>query len=97
MNLEEKEALYRAFQSKDVRFEGKFYIGVSSTGVYCRPVCRARLPKRKNCTYFLTAAEAEQAGYRPCLLCRPELAPGHSAADSSQTLARQATSLFEEN
>ena len=97
MNLEEKEALYRAFQSKDVRFDGKFYIGVSSTGVYCRPVCRARLPKRKNCTYFLTAAEAEQAGYRPCLLCRPELAPGHSAADSSQTLARQATSLFEEN
>lgn len=90
MNLENKEALYRAFQSKDTRFDGKFFIGVSSTGIYCRPICRARLPKRENCTYFLTAAEAEQAGYRPCLLCRPELAPGYRTADSSLSFARRA-------
>lgn len=97
MNLENKEALYRAFQSKDTRFDGKFFIGVSSTGIYCRPICRARLPKRENCTYFLTAAEAEQAGYRPCLLCRPELAPGYRTADSSLSFARRAAGLLEEN
>lgn len=90
-------SLYTAFQAKDSRFDGRFFVGVSSTGIYCRPVCRARLPKAENCTFFATAAEAESAGYRPCLLCRPELAPGSSTTDASSVLAKKATQFLEEN
>lgn len=97
MNLEDREACYEAFRSKDSRFDGHLFIGVSSTGVYCRPVCRARLPKKENCSYFATAAEAEQAGYRPCLLCRPELAPGRAVTEASEALAGRAAALLEEN
>ncbi|MDL2238565.1 helix-turn-helix domain-containing protein, partial [Christensenellaceae bacterium OttesenSCG-928-K19] len=88
---------YAAFKAKDSRFDGRFFIGVSSTGIYCRPVCRAKMPKAENCTYYSTAAEAEQAGYRPCLLCRPELAPGMSVTDATTTLARRAARLMEES
>jgi hypothetical protein len=57
--IEGKEAMsYAAFKSKDARFDGRFFVGVRTTGIYCRPVCRARLPKAENCTYYLTAAEA---------------------------------------
>ncbi len=83
-------ALYAAFKARDPRFDGRFFVGISSTGVYCRPVCRARLAKRSSCTFFTSAAEAEQAGYRPCLLCRPELAPGNSLVDAESVLARKA-------
>ena len=76
MTMDNHAACYAAFQSKDSRFDGHFFVGVTSTGIYCRPVCRARLPRPENCTFFKTAAEAERAGFRPCLLCRPELAPG---------------------
>lgn len=89
--------LYAAFKAKDARFDGRFFVGISSTGIYCRPVCRARMPKAENCTFFATAAEAEQAGYRPCLLCRPELAPGQSITDASAALARKAARFLEEN
>lgn len=89
--------LYAAFKAKDVRFDGRFFIGVSSTGIYCRPVCRARQPKEENCTFYHTAAEAEQAGYRPCLLCRPELAPGSSITDATSVLVRKAARMLEEN
>lgn len=91
--------LYEAFKARDARFDGRFFVGISSTGIYCRPVCRARKPKKENCTFYSTAAEAEQAGYRPCLLCRPELAPGVSVSvtDASLTLARKAARLLEEN
>ena len=61
--------LYAAFIAKDGRFDGRFFVGISTTGIYCRPVCRARKPKAENCTFYSSAAEAEQAGYRPCLLC----------------------------
>ena len=91
------DALYDAFRSKDVRFDGRFFIGVSSTKIYCRPICRAKHPKRENCTFFSSAAQAEQAGYRPCLLCRPELAPGRSIVDASSSLAHRAAQLMEEN
>ncbi|WP_278629052.1 Ada metal-binding domain-containing protein [[Clostridium] symbiosum] len=74
--------LYAAFKAKDARFDGRFFVGIKSTGIYCRPVCRARQPKAENCTFFTTAAEAEQAGYRPCLLCRPDTAPACSAGRS---------------
>lgn len=94
---ENKEACYAAFKSRDVRFDGRLFVGVSSTGIYCRPVCRARLPKFENCTFFTTAAEAEQAGFRPCLICRPEIAPGNSTTDASSVLAHRAARLLEEN
>lgn len=86
---------YQAFKAKDARFDGRFFVGISSTGIYCRPVCRAKLPKPTNCTYYATAAEAEQAGYRPCLLCRPELAPGNAPVDASASLAHRAARLLE--
>ncbi len=98
MNLTERDdALYAAFMAGDTRFDGRFFVGISSTGVYCCPVCWARQPKRSSCTFFSSAAEAEQAGYRPCLLCRPELAPGNSLVDATSTLARKAVRLLEEN
>jgi AraC family transcriptional regulator of adaptative response / DNA-3-methyladenine glycosylase II len=89
--------LYAAFRSKDPRFDGHFFVGVSSTGIYCRPICRARLPKAENCRFFAAAAEAEAAGFRPCLLCRPELAPGSSTMDATASLVRRAALLLEEN
>lgn len=91
-----EQALYAAFESRDPRFDGKFFVGVSSTGIYCRPVCHAKMPKRENCTFFASAAEAEQAGYRPCMTCRPELAPGRSIVDARSSLARRAAQLLEE-
>jgi AraC family transcriptional regulator of adaptative response / DNA-3-methyladenine glycosylase II len=92
-----ENGLYIAFKSKDTRFDGRFFVGVSSTGVYCRPVCRVKMPKAENCTFYSSAAEAEQAGYRPCLVCRPELAPSASITDATATLARLAAHLLEEN
>ncbi|HSK18393.1 MAG TPA: DNA-3-methyladenine glycosylase 2 [Longimicrobiales bacterium] len=86
----EQDARYTALSSRDRRFDGVFFVGVSSTGIYCRPVCRARRPQARNCTFFRTAAEAEGSGYRPCLKCRPELAPGRSLTDASDRLARAA-------
>jgi AraC family transcriptional regulator of adaptative response / DNA-3-methyladenine glycosylase II len=90
-------SLYTAFMAKDARFDGRFFVGISSTGIYCRPVCRAKQPKAQNCTFYTTAAEAELAGYRPCLLCRPELAPGTSITDATANLLQRATRLLEEN
>ncbi|WP_407309912.1 DNA-3-methyladenine glycosylase 2 family protein [Desulfosporosinus sp. SB140] len=95
--LENISGLYAAFMAKDARFDGRFFIGISSTGIYCRPVCRAKQPKVENCTFYLTAAEAEQAGYRPCLLCRPELAPGTSKTDATANLVYRAARMLEEN
>lgn len=94
---DDNSGLYAAFKAKDARFDGRFFVGVSSTGIYCRPVCRAKRPKAENCTFFSSAAEAEQAGYRPCLLCRPELAPGTSLTDAAGTLAPRTARMIEEN
>lgn len=93
----DKAGLYEAFKAKDARFDGRFFVGISSTGIYCRPVCRAKQPKAENCAFYATAAQAEQAGYRPCLLCRPELAPGSSTTDAAANLARKAARLIDEN
>jgi len=92
-----RSAWYAAFKAKDARFDGRFFVGVSSTGIYCRPVCRAKLPKLENCSFHATAAAAEQSGFRPCLLCRPELAPGNAPVDASSSLARRAARLLEDN
>src|SRR5574340_695102 len=60
-------ACYAAMRAHDARFDGRFFCGVSSTGIYCRPICRVKLPREENCTFFPSAAAAEAAGYRPCL------------------------------
>ncbi len=95
--IDNDSGLYAAFKAKDARFDGRFFVGISSTGIYCRPVCRARQPKAENCTFYQTAAEAEQAGYRPCLLCRPELAPGTSITDATANLVYRAARMLERN
>jgi len=90
------DTCYKAIASHDRRFDGRFFVGVSSTGVYCRPICAVRTPKRENCTFYETAAAAEKHGFRPCLRCRPELAPGHGLADISGRLAQAAATLIDE-
>ncbi|WP_026035682.1 AlkA N-terminal domain-containing protein [Cupriavidus sp. BIS7] len=90
------DTCYKAVASHDRRFDGRFFVGVSSTGVYCRPICAVRTPKRENCTFYETAAAAEKNGFRPCLRCRPELAPGHGLADISGRLAQAAATLIDE-
>ena len=91
------DACYLALTARDARFDGRFFTGVTSTGIYCRPVCSVRTPKRQNCLFFSHAAQAESAGFRPCLRCRPELAPSSlpwSIQDASATLAHQAARLL---
>ncbi len=93
------DACYLALKARDPRFDGCFFTGVTSTGIYCRPVCRVRTPKRENCLFFTHAAQAEKAGFRPCLRCRPELAPHAprwSIQDASDVLAQQAARLLDE-
>jgi AraC family transcriptional regulator, regulatory protein of adaptative response / DNA-3-methyladenine glycosylase II len=69
------EVCYRALRTHDARFDGRLFVGVTSTGIYCRPICPARPAKRENCVFFTSAAAAQEAGFRPCLRCRPESAP----------------------
>ncbi|MEX8517673.1 MAG: AlkA N-terminal domain-containing protein [Leptothrix sp. (in: b-proteobacteria)] len=80
-------ARYAALLAHDRRFDGRFFVGVTSTGIYCRPVCSVRTPKAENCRFFAHAAAAEAGGFRPCLRCRPELAPGLAAIDAASQLA----------
>lgn len=90
------DTCYQALVSRDSRFDGAFFVGVSSTGIYCRPVCPAKTPLQKNCNFFVSAAAAERAGYRPCLRCRPELAPGNAQVDAVSRLASAAASRIED-
>jgi len=87
---------YRALKARDARFDGRFFVAVSSTRIYCRPVCTVKPPKRENCRFFPSAAAAESGGYRPCLRCRPELAPGNASVDSISRLAQAAASMMED-
>ena len=91
------DAQYRALRTRDARFDGRLFVGVTSTGIYCRPVCRVRPPRQANCRFFANAASAEHQGFRPCLRCRPELAPGLSMTDSSGTLAGQAAVMLHQS
>ena len=88
------DTAYLALTARDARFDGRWFVGVTSTQVYCRPICRVRTPRRENCRFFETPAQAEAAAFRPCMKCRPEIAPGNDLAwsvmDASRTLARQA-------
>ncbi len=92
--LLDDSAAYRVLTARDARFDGRLFVGVTSTGIYCRPICRVRTPLRKNCRFFETPAQAEAAAFRPCMKCRPEIAPGAglpwSVMDASRTLACQA-------
>jgi AraC family transcriptional regulator of adaptative response / DNA-3-methyladenine glycosylase II len=89
------DVCYRALVARDSRFDGLFFVGVKTTGIYCRPVCTAKTPRRERCRFFVSAALAEQAGYRPCLRCRPELAPGQAPVDTVRTLAQTAAARIE--
>src|SRR5262245_24721945 len=94
--LPEFEICYRALSSRDARFDGRFFTGVASTGVYCRPICPARTPLARNCRFFASAAAAAQAGFRPCRRCRPEAAPGSPAWQGSSAAVTRALRLLNE-
>jgi AraC family transcriptional regulator of adaptative response / DNA-3-methyladenine glycosylase II len=91
----DNEVCYRALAARDVRFDGLFFVGVTTTGIYCRPICPARTPRSERCRFFPNAAVAERSGFRPCLRCRPELAPGHAPVDVVGRTARQAAARIE--
>ncbi len=90
------DAAYIALCARDARFDGRLFVGVTSTGVYCRPVCRVRTPRRETCRFFGSRAQAEAAAFRPCLKCRPEIAPGLSQMDSSRSLADSAAAFIDQ-
>jgi AraC family transcriptional regulator of adaptative response / DNA-3-methyladenine glycosylase II len=89
------DTCYRALVARDERFDGLFFVGVVTTGVYCRPICPARTPGQPRCSFYRHAAQAERAGFRACLRCRPELAPGASRVDARSRLVREAAALVE--
>jgi AraC family transcriptional regulator of adaptative response / DNA-3-methyladenine glycosylase II len=88
--------LYKALTSRDARFDGVFYVGVTSTSIYCRPICPVKAPREANCRFFDTPQEAEHAGFRPCLRCRPELAPGSAPVDDAERIAELMVQRLEE-
>ncbi len=84
------DARYDALLARDPRFDGVFFVGVSTTGIYCRPICPARTPGRSRCTFYATPVQAEAAGHRACFRCRPELAPGNADIDAVDALVARA-------
>lgn len=91
----DQDACYRAVLTRDARFDGRFFGCVKTTGIYCRPVCPARTPKRENMIFVATAAAAEEAGFRACLRCRPETAPDMGAWRGTSNTVSRALSLIE--
>ena len=94
--LQDTPRLYRALAARDPRFDGLFFVCVTSTKIYCRPICPAKTPREANTRFVATAQEAEQAGFRPCLRCRPELAPGSAPVDDAQRVAGLIVQRLEE-
>ena len=92
----DRDACYRALLTKDARFDGRFYTAVTSTGVYCRPICPARPPKLEHCIFLPSAAAAHQMGFRPCLRCRPELTPGIAGWRGTANTVSRALHLISE-
>ncbi len=92
--LQDNEVFERARLSRDARFDGRFFIGVRTTGIYCRPICPANAPKSENVSFFRSAAAASEAGYRPCLRCRPECAPGTPAWGGTSTTVQRGLRLI---
>ena len=95
MTTLDPDACYRAILARDARFDGVFFVGVKTTGIYCRPICPARTPGRDRCVFFATAAQAEQAGFRSCFRCRPELAPGLARVDAVPRVVGEAMARIE--
>src|SRR5258705_1486494 len=90
------DACYRAVCLRDPRFDGRFFTGVKTTGIYCRPICPARTPRSENVTFLPTAAAAQEAGFRPCLRCRPETAPDLGAWRGTSNTVSRALTLIEQ-
>src|SRR6187431_1212243 len=88
-------ACYRALKSRDARFDGRLFVGITSTGIYCRPICPARSAKFENCRFYPSAAAAQEAGFRPCLRCRPETAPDLGSWRGTSNTVSRALSLIE--
>src|SRR6187401_123553 len=93
---QDTKSLYKALTARDARFDGVFFVGVTSTDIYCRPICPVKTPKEANCRFFASPQAAEQAGFRPCLRCRPELAPGSAPVDDAQRIAQLIVQRLEE-
>ena len=89
------DACYRAIELRDARFDGRFFTAVKTTGTYCRPICPARTPRSENVTFYPTAAAAQEAGFRPCLRCRPETAPDRGAWRGTSNTVSRALALIE--
>jgi len=89
------DACYRALKTRDIRFDGRLFVAVRTTGIYCRPVCPARIPLSKNVIFYATAAAAQQKGFRPCLRCRPETAPDLARWRGTSNSVSRALSLIE--
>src|SRR3954454_17744330 len=87
---------HEALAAHDARFDGVFFVGITSTRIYCRPICRVKVTKPANRRFFDTPQEAEQAGFRPCLRCRPELAPGNAPVDDAQRIAHLMVARLQE-
>src|SRR5262245_51549140 len=85
---------YRALLSRDPRFDGRFFIGVVTTGIYCRPICPAPTPKRENVRFYPCAAAAEEAGFRPCQRCPPRTGPGPSGWPGTSASVSRALRLI---
>jgi AraC family transcriptional regulator of adaptative response / DNA-3-methyladenine glycosylase II len=94
VNLPDRATCRRIFTCRDERYDGRIFVGVKTTRVYCRPVCRVRAPKAENCTYFNAAVAAQAAGFRPCLRCRPETAPLLAAWNGTSTTVDRALGLI---
>ena len=92
--IDDFERCYRFMRSRDPRYDGFFFVGVTSTGVYCRPSCPARLPRRRNVRLFRTAAAAHEAGLRACKRCEPDAAPGSPAWNRRADVAGRAVRLI---
>ncbi len=96
MDLPPHDVCYRAIATRDARFDGRLFVGVKTTGIYCRPICPARTPKRENVTFWPSAAAAQEAGFRPCLRCRPEISPDAAAWRGTSNTVSRALALIAE-
>lgn len=92
--MKKEDIYYQAMLTRDNRFDGKFYVGVKTTGIYCRPICPAK-PKRENVEFFSSSLAAEKAGYRPCLRCRPESAPGSPVWIGKSAMVKRAIKMIQ--
>lgn len=91
--MKKEDIYFEAMKTRDHRFDGKFFVGVKTTGIYCRPICPAK-PKRENVEFFRNHIEAEEAGYRPCLRCRPESAPRSPAWIGKSAIVQRAVKVL---